>query len=189
MLMQIGQKPESDFNEPIGMLEDCHKRIIHFLKVLAALSEIEGEKELCSDMRKSLETALRYFRESAPRHTADEEESLFPQLRCKESANIQAVFANIDGLEADHRWADSQHQEIDAIGRRWLLQGTLLDEDRLRMKTILDTMLRFYERHIALEESEVFSAARSLLSALEIEKLGREMAQRRGIVLGKIHSV
>lgn len=180
--MQIGQKPESDFSEPIGMLEDCHKRIIHFLKVLAALTAIGGGEELSSDRRKSLETALRYFRESAPRHTADEEESLFPQLRRKGGADLQAVFANIDNLETEHRWADSQHQEVDAMGQRWLSQGTLSDNDHLRMKTILDTLLRFYERHIALEESEVFSAARLLLSATEMEKLGQEMAQRRGVV-------
>lgn len=180
--MQIGQKPESDFSEPIGMLEDCHKRIIHFLKVLATVAGTSGGEELSSDLRKSLDTALRYFRESAPRHTADEEESLFPQLRRKGGANLQAVFANIDGLEADHRWADSQHQEVDAIGRRWLSQDALPEDDRMRMKAILDTLLRFYERHIALEESEVFSAARSLLSVAEKEKLGREMAQRRGVV-------
>jgi len=46
VLMQIGQKKESDFSEPIGMLEDCHKRILYFLKTLVTLADIGRERPL-----------------------------------------------------------------------------------------------------------------------------------------------
>jgi hypothetical protein len=36
---------------------------------------------LNEEQRGAFEAALRYFREAAPKHTADEEESLFPRLR------------------------------------------------------------------------------------------------------------
>ena len=36
---------------------------------------------MTEETRVALESALRYFREAAPKHTADEEESLFPRLR------------------------------------------------------------------------------------------------------------
>jgi len=78
MPVVIGAKPENSFAEPIGLLEDCHRRIERFLSVLAQLS---GQVSLTADQRASLETALRYFREAAPKHTADEEETLFPRFR------------------------------------------------------------------------------------------------------------
>ncbi|MGC2161133.1 MAG: hemerythrin domain-containing protein [Silvibacterium sp.] len=181
MLMQIGQKLESDFSEPIGMLEDCHKRILFFLRSLATIAEAADEGRLSVEHRDSLEKALKYFREAAPKHTADEEESLFPQLRLIDNLQVRTVFAKLDGLEADHRWADAQHREIDTIGRLWLSNGVCADENRHRFKTLLEYLLKFYERHIALEESEIFSIARSLLPESTRRQLGREMAQRRGI--------
>jgi hypothetical protein len=34
MTIQIGAKPDSGFDDPIGMLKDCHRRIEHFLYML-----------------------------------------------------------------------------------------------------------------------------------------------------------
>ncbi len=73
----IGAKRESDFTDPIGMLGDCHGRIVRFLQVLANLSSEVNVGALTPQERSSLATSLLYFREAAPKHTADEEESLF----------------------------------------------------------------------------------------------------------------
>lgn len=183
MLMQIGQKPESDFGEPIGMLEDCHKRILHFQRTLVALAETADQHPLNRGQQDSLQKALRYFREAAPKHTADEEESLFPRLRLIDSPQVRAIFAKLNRLESDHKWADTQHAEVDAIGCRWLSKGILVDEERERLKTLLKSLLALYERHIALEESEIFSIARIVLPESRKQILGEEMARRRGIVL------
>jgi len=72
----IGSKRESDLTDPIGMLGDCHRRIEMFLDVLVSVAEQAHGDRLTEDQRGALETALRYFREAAPNHTADEEESL-----------------------------------------------------------------------------------------------------------------
>ena len=82
MLTQIGQKKESDFSEPLGMLQDCHKRILYFLKTLVTLAGTGTGQPLDQDRRISLEKALRYFREAAPKHTADEEESSGGEAGC-----------------------------------------------------------------------------------------------------------
>jgi hypothetical protein len=37
MAIQIGAKPDSGFDDPIGMLKDCHRRIEHFLNILCVL--------------------------------------------------------------------------------------------------------------------------------------------------------
>jgi len=34
MAIQIGAKPDSGFDDPIGMLKDCHRRIERFLGIL-----------------------------------------------------------------------------------------------------------------------------------------------------------
>lgn len=39
MAITIGDKPDRDFNDPIGMLEDCHRRIEKFLDVLLTLAD------------------------------------------------------------------------------------------------------------------------------------------------------
>jgi hemerythrin-like domain-containing protein len=181
MLLQIGQKPEHDFHEPIGMLEDCHKRILFFLKTLIRVSSEATTEPLSPGQRDVLEKGLRYFRESGPRHTADEEESLFPHLRRLDRPEIGEVFAKIDTLESEHRWADQQHLEVDAICRRWLDAAVCPQPDLDRLRKILNGLLGFYERHIHFEETEVFSAARALLSDSGKESVGQEMARRRGL--------
>lgn len=183
MLMQIGQKPESDFHQPIGMLEDCHKRILFFLKNLIKVAAEAELGPLDPGHRVTLEKALKYFRESAPRHTADEEESLFPRLREMEDPRIVELFARIDNLETEHRWADQRHLEVDAICRTWLENGVCPASDREQLKTILGDLLGFYERHIRIEESEVFTAAREFLSDSGRETMGQEMAHRRGLTV------
>ncbi len=182
MLMEIGQKPEHDFSEPIGMLEDCHKRILHFMQTLVTLAESAGAAQLNGDDRDSLERSLRYFQKAAPRHNADEEDSLFPQLRTHSDVQREPIFERLAALEADHRWAETQHFEVEAIGGRWLSAGVLHSSDHARLRTLVHSLWRFYAHHIEIEEKEVFPAARRVLSSAEREMVGREMAERRGIM-------
>ena len=37
MAIQIGAKPDSGFDDPIGMLKDCHRRIESFLGILCVV--------------------------------------------------------------------------------------------------------------------------------------------------------
>jgi len=136
------------------------------------------------DQRISLENALRYFRESAPNHTADEEGSLFPRLRRSGAPQVREIFSKLDSLELDHRQADDQHQQVETIGRRWLLNGFLDSEDRARLTALLEDLSRLHHLHIALEETEIFPVAKAVLSEPAKRTVGQEMAKRRGFVLG-----
>ena len=99
------------------MLGDCHRRIVRYLHVLVVLATQQKGGQLSDEQRALLSTSLRYFREAAPKHTADEEESLFPRLRRIESPDIEAVLARIESLEQDHECADRSHVEVDRLGR------------------------------------------------------------------------
>lgn len=181
MLTQIGGKVESDFTQPLGMLSDCHKRIRYFLSALLTTVTQADEGPLTAHQCVYLETALRYFRDAAPKHTADEEQSLFPRLRCIDAPEIHAALREIEDLEADHRKAESQHQETDAIIRQWMMEGSISPKAIARLRGILTELLELYERHILLEETNIFPLAAASLSEAEKSIVGREMAARRGI--------
>ena len=181
MPIVIGAKRESDFTDPIGMLGDCHRRIEMFLNVLVRVAEQVHGDALNEEQRGALETALRYFREAAPKHTADEEESLFPRLRRIEDAGVRTFLARIESLEEEHVCADRSHGEVDSLGRLWLRDGMLPREQASRLLEVLVQLRDLYRHHIATEDTEVFPAAAAALTASDRQAIGNEMASRRGI--------
>jgi len=181
MFTQIGAKPESDFSDPLGMLGDCHKRILFFLNDLVRLAQSASSARLDVAERGALERALRYFKESGPRHTSDEEESLFPRLTALNNERVGELLAKINSLEADHASAELAHLEIDAIGVCWLADDLISYEDTTRLKSLLRDLAQMYEHHLAIEDRDVFPSAAALLSDHEKTAIGREMAKRRGL--------
>lgn len=178
MLLKIGQRSDHGFDQPLGLLSDCHRRIEQFLQVLLTLAG-HAAAPLTDAQRRQLETALTYFATAAPRHTADEEESLFPRL--KETADPAAAQALelLDRLQRDHIEADHRHRSVDALGKRWLEQRTLPHHELLELRDHLTRLAAIYETHIAVEDRELFPAAARLLSPQQVQEIGREMAARR----------
>lgn len=179
--ISVGGQPLADFSQPLMMLADCHRRIEHFLDVLYRLVDRFGECPLSEEARGALEKSLAYFQQAAPRHTADEEESLFPRMRHNENAAIHAALAELERLEADHRRADSLHDRINAIGQHWLQSGLLSPTDRDELQTLLAELSSIYADHIRLEEERVFVLAAQMLSAEALREIGVEMQQRRSL--------
>lgn len=175
----IGAKPESNFNDPIGLLTDCHRRIERFLGALARLADEVRGGEMTPEQRASLENSLKYFREAAPKHTADEEESIFPRMRASGAPEVMAVLDRVDSLEQDHRRADEAHAEVDRLGRQWLAEGKLGIEEAGRFAGLLRELTGLYRDHIALEEGDVFPAAAKALNEADRRAAGIEMAARR----------
>jgi hemerythrin-like domain-containing protein len=181
MPIVIGQKPESDFRNPLGLLSDCHRRIERFLDGLIAISEAANGGKLSEELSREFEVGLRYFREAAPKHTLDEEESLFPRLREKEGDEHQATFALLDSLHAEHEEADLMHQQVDELGRAWLANNGLSPENSQMLINLLKDLRATYEKHIALEDNELFPRAGRVLDRSELEAIAQEMAARRGL--------
>ena len=181
MPIQIGQKKESDFSDPLGLLSDCHRRIERFLGVLIKICHKRNGGTIAADERSALETALTYFRNAAPKHTADEEDSLFPRMRA--SGGAEAALDCLARLEGDHQTASQDHRIVDTLGTRWLEQGTL-DADRAReLDQALERLSGLYARHIAIEDTELFPLAGRVLNKGELAAVGEEMAIRRGVTV------
>jgi hemerythrin-like domain-containing protein len=180
MPITIGAKQESGFDDPIGLLGDCHRRIERFLSTLVAVADQARVGRLNHDQRIALETALRYFREAAPRHTADEEESLFPVL-CRTGKLEPAILAKIVALKEDHEQATRYHHQTDRIGCRWLADGELQAGELDSLNIALTSLTNLYRGHIKVEDEVVFPRAVQALSDSEKAQLGCEMASRRGL--------
>ena len=181
MPVVIGGKPESTFADPIGLLGDCHRRIERFLSVLVRIASEAHGGRLSEEQRTSWDTALRYFREAAPKHTADEEESLFPRLRQINRPEVQALLARVDTLEQEHICAGKEHEEVGRLGRIWLDEGSLSPERMARLSTVLAQLSELYRRHMAMEDDEAFPLAAAILPAADRKAIGGEMALRRGL--------
>ena len=178
MPLQIGQRPDHGFAEPLGLLSDCHRRIEHLLRVLLAIDRESAGGPLAAGPRAELEAALTYFATAAPKHTADEEQSLFPRLRAaSDPATIQALEL-LDRLERDHN-ADRHHAAVDVLGRRWLAKGRLHPVEVGALRAHLAALQAIYQEHIAIEDRELFPAAARVLSSGQLIQVGLEMAARR----------
>lgn len=179
MPVSIGAS-ENSFDNPIGLLSDCHRRIERFLHELLTVATHIAGGPLDAEHGRALEAALKYFREAAPKHTEDEEEDLFPALRRVASQSVSAVLAGVDRLEAEHKKADRWHREVEEICERWLREDHLASEEAAHLAELLTSLSDLYRSHIALEEQEVFPVAQAELSDSAKQAIGRRMAARRG---------
>ena len=181
MPIQIGQPVDHGFDEPLGLLSDCHRRIEHFLGVLATVAADGDGGPLSPEYRQALEGALRYFAVAAPRHTADEEVSVFPRLRASGDPAAAEALAALDRLEQDHEEADRHHAAVDELARRWLGVNHLRADDLEALRARIGRLQALYREHITIEDREVFPAAARVLDRAQIEAIGGEMAARRQV--------
>ena len=179
MLLKIGQPLDHGFDQPLGLLSDCHRRIEYFLGVMIAVLRESSAGPLTGSQQTQLEGALAYFATAAPRHTADEEESLFPKLRRLNSPDANRVLDVLARLEHDHQDASDHHAAVDCLVRRWIDQQCLSLDDAGQLGHRLTDLRSLYERHIGIEDRELFPAAGRLLTTDELRAIGREMAARR----------
>ena len=179
MHVQIGARSHH-FTEPLGLLSDCHRRIEMFMDSLLAIAGLSGQP-LNDEGSSALENALRYFREAAPKHTADEEKSLFPRLRALRSEESEHVFFKMDELEKDHQWAESLHAEVDRLGTQYLQNRLLLESDAAEFHQSVESLAAMYQRHIAIEDNSLFPYAAGALSQADKLSIAEEMANRRAL--------
>jgi hemerythrin-like domain-containing protein len=186
ILVDIGLPQQSSFAQPLSLLSECHRRIERFLNDMAGVVHARRGCTLDDADRSNLKGAVKYFSTAAPKHTADEEESLFPRLRSAASEQLKPALEQIKRLESDHERADACHVEANALANRWLAKGILDSAAANRLAELLDTLTGIYRDHIAIEDTCVFPAANAALSVHELEAVGREMAARRGLDFDRI---
>lgn len=182
----LGRGPDHDFDEPLGLLTDCHRRIETFLVVLLRVTQDVKGRPLDTPHAEALRRAKAYFAHAAPRHTADEEDSLFPRVRAALAGDGSAgqhaeAFADLDRLHGDHARADSLHARVDELLTVWLRDGELAAEQISELEGLVESLGSLYREHIHVEESVVFPLAGRVLSGDDLLRVGAEMRARRGL--------
>lgn len=185
MPVALGSKGQADFTQPIELMMDCHRRIEHFLGVLCRVAERYGSRALDPEGREALRTSLDYFQQAAPRHTSDEEQSLFPRLRKVDAPAVRQALAELDHLEAEHRDAEVAHAQVEWIGRQWLMDGELSASQRAQLLATLEVLTQTYARHIEIEDRRIFALASQVLDAGTLAQVGMEMKLRRAASPGR----
>lgn len=181
MPIQIGRPAEHGFDQPLGLLSDCHRRIERFLGAMLIIVRRSGGRALSPSDRDVLEQCRHYFATAGPRHTADEEDSLFPRLRGSHSPRALEALATLETLEADHRDAEERHARVDAAVQRWARDESLDAAATAQLLADLESLQAIYTRHIKVEDQELFPAAADALSGDDLRAVGQEMAARRGV--------
>ena len=176
MAIQIGAKPDSGFDDPIGMLKDCHRRIEHFLNILCLVADRAHIRSLTGEERSAVQAALQYFHAGGERHTSDEEESLFPRLRAEAATGS---LQEIDRLESDHHHAAHLHESVDWLYTAWISAGTLEPDEQQRLLSQTRELKQLYAEHIQIEETIVFPRAVLVLNSHAIAAMGSEFSARR----------
>lgn len=175
MAIQIGAKPDSSFEDPIGMLRDCHRRIESFLGILCVVVDRAQGRSLTGEEREAVRAALQYFQSGGARHIADEEESLFPRLRESDAKSC----AEIDRLEDDHREASDLHGSVERLYSAWIDSGRLEPEETRQLLSETARLKQIYSLHIEIEETIVFARAGQVLDSQAIAAIGTEFRFRR----------
>jgi hemerythrin-like domain-containing protein len=179
MPVQIGAQV-LNFSDPTRLLSDCHRRIEMFLRVLEGVASVI-DRPMTEETRAALESALRYFREAAPKHTADEEESLFPRLRQMRLPEVETAIERLELLEHDHALAGSLHAEVEDLGQRYLEAGSLESSGVEEFRKSIASLISMYKQHISIEDDFVFPLAARLLSPTSRAAIADEMAGRRKV--------
>lgn len=179
MGIQIGARPDAGFDDPLGMLKDCHRRIEHFLHVVCVVAERPGVRALTQEEAAAIQAALSYFRSGGMRHTRDEEDSLFPRMR---AAGVDPEdLEKVGGLEHDHRHADLLHTQVDQLYTAWLHDGSLSAGQHAALRSAIGQLKTLYARHIEVEEKLVFPRAAERLNPQALAEMGQEFRQRRSL--------
>jgi len=181
MPVQIGANAHT-FTNPTGLLSDCHRRVEMFLGILEEVA-VRIDRPITKDTGRGLETALRYFERAAPKHTADEEESLFPRLRQIDNPEIQSALSRLEKLEEDHRWAAPLHSEVERLGTQYLSGAELSDTEIATFRDSVARLACMYKQHIGIEDELIFPLAARLLPWVEKRAIAQEMAARRKVPL------
>jgi hemerythrin-like domain-containing protein len=117
----------------------------------------------------------------APKHTADEEESLFPRLRQMRHPEVQSAFSRLAQLEEEHRWAAPLHAKVERLGAQFLSAGSLSSPEVEEFRKSVASLATMYKQHIRFEDELVFPLAARMLSDADKSAIADEMASRRNV--------
>ncbi len=189
-MFQINQRFIPDFTKPLDLLVHCHENIERQLEALARAAEVlrVGDSLNTAQAFAAIDAACKHFAVAGIRHTADEEESLFPRLRKSETSAGDEALAAMSELESQHRTAEDMHRQFDEFVLSLPRDGSADTRELDSFGEMTAELAAFYRPHIFMENNLVFPIAGRILSDGEIHAQGEEMRERWKDILQKINA-
>ncbi|MBI5432100.1 MAG: hemerythrin domain-containing protein [Planctomycetes bacterium] len=170
-------KPHPDRREEPGdvveLLLECHERIRRFAGLAQKLTRAKGSPD--HEVRDVASAVRRYFDEALPLHVADEEESVLPRL----TTRVPELAPALERMVDEHR--EHQHDLASLV----MLCGDIaddprvLDEKRGELAELAQRLGDDFERHLAVEEREIFPQIDARLPLDERKRMLAELRARR----------
>lgn len=173
---QPGVREDCGFDDPIGLLKDCHRKMDRFLHVLWVVADRAASRQLTRAETESVQSALQYFRMNGLRHGRDEQESLFPRLRAE---SISGNSEELCQLESNDRHTNRLHVTVASLYSAWILGGGLGPDDDLQLQSSTEKLKRLFDEHMRVTEQIVFPRAIQLLGSRSMAAIGQEFRARR----------
>lgn len=167
----IGGTPAPTFDDPLEMLLACHGRIQAQCATLNKLLAHLPQHGCDTQAQQAARAILRYFDTAGRHHHDDEEKDLFPLMLATSDNTAHALVARL--LE-EHKVMDAAWLQLHSY-LTGIAEGNLAALD----SAAAEHFIGVYDRHIALENSELLPLAKRLLTAEQLETLGKSMAARR----------
>jgi hemerythrin-like domain-containing protein len=167
----LSEPTAPSFDDPLGMLAACHRRIERQLATLARLQRHLPEYGCDTDARTAARNVLKYFDTAAANHHADEEHSVFPRL----AGVATDAGALLKGLARDHAALAVQWRKL-----RPMLAAIAGGQRANLSPRQVQVLAAAYAAHIAREEGELLPLAARVFDAGTLRIVGEEMAARRG---------
>src|SRR5579862_6600801 len=92
-------------------MEASHRRHDEHVRALVSATRRVAQGGFTADDQAALEGAIDFFLRAAPRHFADEEETLFPRLRAARPELTPAL----DRIATEHREHEAMHMRLGAL--------------------------------------------------------------------------
>jgi hemerythrin-like domain-containing protein len=175
MLVQLGKRTSSE--DVVDLLHECHGRIRRFL-VLARRLAVSSDAP-SAEIAATAGQIRRYFAESFPLHTADEEIDIVPRIR----GNGRA-FDGLARIHADHHWHASAIAELIVLCSVLERDPGQAAEISQQLHAVAAQLAADLESHMEFEERTMFPALRQLPGheqAAILAAMRRRRSRGRGI--------
>ena len=161
------------FDQPLDVLLACHGRFEKQCATLEKLLVHLRDHGSDAEAQQAARNILNYFDTAAVHHHDDEERNLFPLLERAGQGEWCEVVELLTG----------EHDDLAQLWRilRPPLQAISQGETVVLNANHTERFIALNRSHIAFENARVLPLARQILSAADLQSLGRAMAARRGV--------
>lgn len=160
------------FDDPLELLRACHGRITAQCDTLRRLHAHLQTAGCDTQAVQAAQAILRYFDTAGQLHHQDEEQDLFPALR---ASGDPTAAAHIERLLGEHARLESAWRAL-----RPLLAAIAEADGGTLDNAVVESFMAAYAQHIAFENTHLLPLAQTLLDAATLQRIGRNMAARRG---------